>query len=59
MSNQAIPPTPEEVAARIAAAAELYLADHPELGQLDMRLDVILLAPGRPPLHLPGAFDAD
>ncbi|MDR6952614.1 putative endonuclease [Ancylobacter sp. 3268] len=44
---------------RIAAAAEIYLAAHPELAGLDMRLDVVLLAPGRAPMHLPGAFEAD
>ncbi|MBS7543584.1 YraN family protein [Ancylobacter oerskovii] len=44
---------------RIAAAAEVYLAAHPELAGLDMRLDVVLLAPGRAPVHLPGAFEAE
>lgn len=43
---------------RIAEAAEIWLAAHPELASLDMRLDVILLAPGRAPVHLPGAFEA-
>ncbi|GAB4070104.1 YraN family protein [Ancylobacter sonchi] len=44
---------------RIAAAAEVWLAAHPEFAALDMRLDVVLLAPGRAPVHLPGAFEAD
>ncbi len=44
---------------RIAAAAEAYLAGHPELAGLDMRLDVILIAPGRAPVHLAGAFEAE
>lgn len=43
---------------RIVAAAEIYLAGHPELAGLDMRLDVILCAPGHAPVHLPGAFEA-
>jgi putative endonuclease len=45
--------------ARIAAAAEAYLArlghDH---GFEDMRFDAVLVAPGRIPRHIPGAFDA-
>ncbi|MFT0860024.1 YraN family protein [Ancylobacter sp. G4_0304] len=44
---------------RIAAAAEIYLAGHPEFAGLDMRLDAILIAPGVPALHLPGAFEAE
>lgn len=44
---------------RIAGAAELFLADHPEFGALDMRLDAILAAPGEELVHLPGAFDAE
>lgn len=44
---------------RIAAAAEIYLAQHPELAGLDARLDVILVAPGRAPVHLPAAFEAE
>lgn len=44
---------------RIVGAAEVFLADHPGYAGLDMRLDVILVAPGRAPIHIPGAFDAD
>ncbi|SCW72727.1 YraN family protein [Ancylobacter rudongensis] len=44
---------------RIIGAAEIYLSRHPELAGLDMRLDVVLVAPGAPPLHLPGAFEAE
>ena len=43
--------------ARIAAAAEAWLArqgDHPFE---DMRFDAVLVVPGRIPRHLPGAFD--
>jgi len=43
---------------RIVAAAQLWLAAHPEDGMRDMRLDVILVVPGRMPRHLPVAFDA-
>lgn len=44
---------------RIAWAAEIFLARHPEFAGLDMRFDVVLVAPGRPPLHLPGAFEVE
>jgi putative endonuclease len=44
---------------RIVAAAEVFLAQHPELAGLDMRLDAVLVAPGAQPLHLPGAFEAE
>lgn len=44
---------------RIVGAAEIYLARHPELATLDQRLDVVLVAPDAPPLHLPGAFEAE
>ncbi len=43
---------------RIIAAAEFWLAGHPEDAAGDMRFDVVLVAPGRLPVHLPGAFDA-
>ena len=44
---------------RIVGAAEIYLARHAELAGLDVRLDVVLVAPDGPPLHLPGAFEAE
>ncbi|WP_428032197.1 YraN family protein [Ancylobacter sp.] len=44
---------------RIVGAAEIFLSRHPELAGLDMRLDVVLVAPGARPLHLPGAFEAE
>ena len=43
---------------RIIAAAEFWLAGHPQDASGDMRFDVVLVAPGRLPVHLPGAFDA-
>lgn len=42
---------------RIAAAAEAWLADRPELAGLDLRFDAILIAGGQAE-HLPGAFEA-
>jgi putative endonuclease len=43
---------------RIIAAAELWLAEHPQDARGDMRFDVVLVVPGRMPRHLMAAFDA-
>ena len=45
--------------ARIAAAAELWLARQGDHDFRDMRFDAVLVAPGRIPRHLPAAFDAE
>jgi putative endonuclease len=42
---------------RIAAAAEIWLADHPDESIRDIRFDAILVAPGKIPRHVPAAFD--
>lgn len=44
---------------RIAAAAEIWLAQHDVSAITDIRLDAMLIAPGCLPQHIPGAFDAD
>jgi len=43
---------------RIIAAAELWLAAHPDDVQREIRFDVMLVAPGRMPRHIVNAFDA-
>jgi putative endonuclease len=43
---------------RIVAAAELWLAHHPDDAQCFIRFDVILVAPGKIPRHIVNAFDA-
>jgi putative endonuclease len=43
---------------RIVAAAELWLAHHPDDAQCFIRFDVILIAPGKLPRHIVNAFDA-
>jgi putative endonuclease len=43
---------------RIIAAAEAWLAAHPDDVLSDMRFDVVLVAPGKLPRHIPTAFDA-
>ena len=40
------------------AAAEIWLAAHPDDNIRDMRFDAMLVAPGRLPQHIPAAFDA-
>jgi putative endonuclease len=44
---------------RIAAAAELWLAQHPDATFTDIRFDVVLVAPRRLPQHIPAAFMAE
>jgi len=43
--------------ARIAAAAEIWLAQHPHVTFKDLRFDAILIAPGKLPRHIQGAFE--
>ena len=43
--------------ARIAAAAEAWLATYPDPSITDIRFDAILVAPGKMPRHIPGAFE--
>jgi putative endonuclease len=43
---------------RIVAAAELWLAHHPQDAQRALRFDVILMVPGKMPRHIVNAFDA-
>jgi putative endonuclease len=44
--------------ARIIAAAQVWLAAHPEHADFDLRFDAMLIAPRSLPRHLPAAFDA-
>lgn len=44
---------------RIARALAAYAARNPRLAGLDWRFDVVLLARGRLPLHLPDAWRPD
>jgi putative endonuclease len=43
--------------ARIAAAAEAWLATYGDANIRDIRFDAMLVAPGRMPKHIPAAFD--
>jgi putative endonuclease len=42
---------------RIAAAAEAWLADNADDSIGDIRFDVVLVAPGKIPRHIPAAFE--
>jgi putative endonuclease len=44
---------------RICAAAEAWLAAHPDDSVQDMRFDAMLVAPGRMPRHITGAFEVE
>jgi putative endonuclease len=44
---------------RIVAAAEAWLASHPEHCSHDLRFDAILIAPKRLPRHIEAAFEAE
>ncbi len=44
---------------RITRAAEAFLSTHPEFAGLDLRFDLMLVAPRRLPRHWPGAWRAD
>jgi putative endonuclease len=44
---------------RITRAAEAFLLQHPELSGLDLRFDLMLVAPLRLPRHWRGAWRAD
>ena len=43
---------------RIIGAAEIWLAKNPKAQFTDLRFDAILVAPGKLPRHIPGAFEA-
>lgn len=50
--------TPESQA-RISAAAEQYLARHPDLARCRRRFDIMIIRPGRLPRHHAAAFQPD
>ena len=45
--------------ARILAAADAWVASHPEHADLDRRFDIVAVVPGRWPRHLADAFRGD
>ena len=57
-ADEAAEAVTERTKRRIVAAAELWLAHHPDDIERDIRFDVMLVAPGRMPQHIANAFDA-
>ena len=57
-ADEAAEAVTERTKRRIVAAAELWLAHHPDDAERDIRFDVMLVAPGRMPQHIANAFDA-
>jgi len=43
---------------RIAGTAEAWLATYPQPSVTDMRFDAMLVAPGKMPRHIQGAFES-
>lgn len=58
IAAETAPPAPRQ-RRRIARAAHLFLQRRPDLAGLEVRFDVMLIAPGRRPRHVPGAWRAD
>jgi putative endonuclease len=48
----------ERTKRRIISAAELWLAQHPDDVNAEIRFDVMVVAPGKIPFHVTNAFDA-
>jgi putative endonuclease len=44
---------------RIGRAAQVFLQRHPHLGELDLRFDVVLIAPWQWPRHISDAWRED
>ena len=44
---------------RVARAAETFMQQTPDLAACDLRFDVVLIAPGRWPRHIPDAWRPD
>lgn len=57
-ADEAAEAVTERTRRRIIAAAELWLAHHPDDARRDIRFDVMLIAPGRMPRHIANTFDA-
>lgn len=44
---------------RVARAAEIFVQQAPDLAACDLRFDLVLVAPGRRPRHIPDAWRPD
>jgi putative endonuclease len=57
--DEAVEAVTERSKRRIMAAAELWLARHPQLAKAGIRFDVIVVTPGKLPRHIVNAFAAE
>ncbi len=57
--DEAVEAVTERTKRRVMAAAELWLARHPQHAKAGLRFDVIVVAPGRLPRHIINAFTAE
>jgi putative endonuclease len=55
----AIEAVTERTQRRVIAAAQLWLARHPQHANGDVRFDVIVVTPGKLPRHIVNAFSAE
>jgi putative endonuclease len=56
--DEAIEAVSERSQRRIIDAAHMWLSQHPQHADADVRFDVIVVAPGKMPRHIINAFDA-
>lgn len=56
VARDALESVDAETERRIVAAADLWLARHPQASGHDLRYDMVVVAPWRLPRHLPDAF---
>ena len=57
--DEAMEAVTERTKRRVMAAAELWLARHPQQSNRDIRFDVIVVTPGKMPRHIVNAFNAE
>jgi putative endonuclease len=57
--GEAVEAVTERTKRRVMAAAELWLARHPQQANGDIRFDVIVITPGGMPRHIVNAFTAE
>ena len=57
--DEAVEAVTERTKRRVIAAAELWLARHPQYAKAAIRFDVIVVTPGKLPRHIVNAFTAE
>jgi putative endonuclease len=57
--DEAVEAVTERTKRRVTAAAELWLARHPQHANGEIRFDVVVVTPGKMPRHIVNAFTAE